>query len=97
MIVAMAVVGRLLIWTIQTSGPSQRIWKLHPLLEELGECDFCIGCWVYSLLAWVFSINVLAPLYVPVFSEIVTGIAFSFVAHLAAEGWRTKWGYEMLE
>lgn len=97
MIVTMAVVGRLLVWTLQTSGPSRRIWKLHPLLAEFGECDFCVGCWVYSLLAWAFSINVLAPLYIPIFSEIATGIAFAFVAHLAALGWTAKWGYEVLE
>lgn len=96
-IVSMAVIGRLLVWVIQTSGPSKLIWKLHPILAELGECDFCVGCWVFALLAWLFSINLLEPIYVPVLSEIITGIVFSFVSHLAAMGWKARWGYEVLE
>jgi len=96
-IVSMAVLGRLLVWTLQTSGPTKRIWKLLPILEEFGECDFCIGCWVYALLAWLFSINLLEPIYVPVLSEIITGIAFSFAGHLMALGWKMRWGTEVLE
>jgi len=96
-IVSMAVLGRLLVWTLQTSGPTKRIWKLLPILEEFGECDFCIGCWVYALLAWLFSINLIEPIYVPVLSEIITGIAFSFAGHLMALGWKMRWGTEVLE
>ena len=96
-IVSMAVLGRLLVWVLQTSGPTKRVWDLHPFLEELGKCDFCVGCWVYMPLAYVFKVNLTAPLYYPVLSEIVTGIAFAFVAHLAAIGWQQKWGYEVLE
>lgn len=96
-VVSMAVLGRLLVWTLQTSGPTKLIWKLLPILEEFGECDFCIGCWVYAALAWVFSINLLEPIYVPLLSEIVTGIAFSFAGHLMALGWKMRWGVEVLE
>ena len=96
-IVSMAVLGRLLVWVFQTSGPTKRIWKLHSLLAEFGECDFCLGCWIYALLAWLFSINLLEPIYVPALSEIITGIAFSFISHLAAMGWKARWGYEVLE
>jgi len=96
-IISMAVLGRLLVWTLQTSGPTKRIWKLHPILADLGECDFCVGCWVYALLAWLFSINLLEPIYVPVLSEIITGIAFSFAGHLMALGWKMRWGTEVLE
>ena len=96
-IVSMAVLGRLLVWTLQTSGPTKRIWKLLPILEDFGECDFCVGCWVYTLLAWLFSINLIEPIYVPVLSEIITGIAFSFAGHLMALGWKMRWGTEVLE
>jgi len=96
-IVSMAVLGRLLVWVLQTSGPTKRIWDLHPLLKDLGECDFCMGCWVYTILAIFFKVNLMDPLFYPVVSDVVTGIAFAFVAHLATVGWRTKWGYEVLE
>lgn len=96
-IVTLAVIGRLLIWVLQTSGPTKRIWKLHPFLTELGECDFCVGCWVYAAMAYLFAFNLLDPIYVPVLSEVVTGIVMSFVSHLAALGWKQRWGYEILE
>jgi len=91
-LIAYAVVGRLLIWLWQTSGPTTRIWKLHPFLTEQAECDFCTGCWVYFALAFLFGQNWLAPIYVPVLSEFVTGVVASFIAHLASAGWQMKWG-----
>jgi hypothetical protein len=94
---ALGAVGGLLVWTLQTSGPTRRIWQLHPFLGEFGGCDFCMGCWVYALLAWPLAVNVLTPVYVPVVSEVVTGIVFSFVAHLTKIGWKVRWGVEVLE
>lgn len=95
--VVLATLGRLLVWTLQTSGPTRRFWSLHPLLTELGECDFCVGCWVFSLLAWPLGVNLLTPVYIPALSEVVTGITFGFISHLAAIGWRSKWGTEVLD
>jgi len=96
-IIALAVIGRLLIWVLQTSGPTKRIWQLHPYLGELGECDFCLGCWVFTGMAAILGVNFLEPIYVPFVSEVVTGIATSLISHLAAIGWRQRWGYEILE
>lgn len=95
-VIAYLVLGRLLVWTVQTSGPSRRIWALHPLLEELGDCDFCVGCWVFPLLALLLEVNLLAPVYVPAVSEIITGIATAFAVHLARLGWQSKFGVEVL-
>lgn len=91
-LVAVLVLGRLIIWAIQTSGPTKRIWMLHPFLTELGECDFCLGFWVYLLLVVIVPVNILDPFYVPVASEIVTAIALSFGVHLARIGWSMKFG-----
>jgi len=93
-IIVMVVLGRLLVWMIQTSGPTRKFLGWHPLLIELRACDFCIGCWVFPILAWVFGVNLLDPIYHPVFCEIVTGFIFSFAVHLGSIGWRDKWGYE---
>lgn len=91
-LVAVLVLGRLVTWALQTSGPSKRIWSLHPLLKELGECDFCLGFWVFCVLVTVLEVNLLDPYYVPVASEVVTAIAFSFGTHLARIGWSMKFG-----
>jgi hypothetical protein len=91
-LVAVLVLGRLITWAFQTSGPTKRIWSLHPLLEELGECDFCLGFWVYLGLLFIVRVNLLDPYYVPVASEIVTAVAFSFGVHLARIGWSMKFG-----
>lgn len=95
-VIAYLLLGRLIVWVAETSGPTKRIWRLHPLLEELGECDFCLGCWVYPLLAAMFEVNLTAPVYVPFASEIITGIATAFAVHLARLGWQTKFGVEVL-
>ena len=81
------VLGRLFIWVIQTNGLTRRIWKRHPILTELGECDFCLGVWVFTLLAWKMGVNFLEPDYYPLLSEFFTGIALSFGVHLARIGW----------
>lgn len=95
-VLAYLVLGRLLIWVAETSGPTKIIWGLHPFLTELGECDFCLGCWIYPPLAALFSVNLTAPIYVPFVSEIITGIAVSFAVHLARLGWQSKFGVEVL-
>lgn len=96
-VLAYMAVGRLLVWIAETSGPTKRIWNLHPFLTELGECDFCLGCWIFPPLAAYFSVNFTAPLYVPVASEIITGIATAFIVHLVRLGWQTKFGVHILE
>ena len=88
----MLVLGRLVIWAVQTSGPTKRLWELHPILTELGECDFCIGFWVYLALAMVMGVNFLEPDYYPFVSEMVTAITASFGVHLARIGWTMKFG-----
>lgn len=86
------VLGRLIIWALQTSGPMRRLWDLHPFLQELGECDFCLGFWVYLVLAWVMGIDILEPDYFPIVSEITTALALSFGVHLARVGWSMNFG-----
>jgi len=97
MFVVAAVLGRLVIWSLMTSGPTKRIWRLHPLLRELGECDFCLGFWVYLAFVIPLRLNVLAPWYIPVLSEVATALAFSFVAHLVRLGWGVKFGLMLTE
>lgn len=96
-LLALVVVGRLVVWLAQTSGPTKRLWSLHPLLTDLGECDLCLGCWVFPMLAWALGVNLLEPVYVPVVSELLTGWLVSFGVHLARLGWRDKFGVTVLD
>lgn len=89
-LVAFAVLGRLVTWTLQTNGLILPLIRRSAKFTELFECDFCLGFWVFSLLAWVFGLNLLAPIYIPVLSEATTGLFASFVAHLARLGWEAK-------
>ena len=88
----MLVLGRLIIWTAQTSGPMKRVWGLNTFLTELGDCDFCLGFWVYLALAAIMKVNLLEPDYFPYISEIVTAVAFSFCVHIARIGWTMQYG-----
>ncbi len=95
-LLTLVAVGRLVVWLLQTSGPTKRIWRLHPLLEELADCDLCMGCWVFPLGAWLLSVNLLDPVYVAVVSEILTGWLVAFGVHLARLGWQSKFGVTVL-
>lgn len=86
------VLGRLAVWTIQTNGLTSPLFDLHTKLQELRDCDFCLGVWVFTGLAMALGINLLEPLYLPVLSEALTGLALSFGVHLAMLGWEMKFG-----
>lgn len=90
-LVLMLALGRLVIWTLQTSNLIKPVWKIHPLLADLGSCDFCLGFWVYLALEWIFKFNLLDPIYVPVVSEASTALAASFIVHLVRIGWQTNY------
>ena len=89
---AFLVLGRLAIWMIQISGLLRPVFQIHPILQEFASCDLCLGVWVFSGLAWALGINIIEPIYVPVLSEALSGIAASFAVHLAVLGWQVKFG-----
>lgn len=91
-LLAALAVGRLVVWLAQTNGLTRRFWSLRPILAELGECDLCIGCWILPFVAWLFSVNLLAPVYVPVLSEVLTGWMMAFALHIGRLGWESKFG-----
>lgn len=95
-LMTLAVVGRLLVWTIQTNGLTKPLFDRHPKLTELRECDFCLGFWVFTPLAYAMGVNLMEPLYIPILSEILTGLIVSFAVHIARIGWTAKFGVENL-
>ena len=72
----------------------------HRTLEKLHQCDFCGGVWIYSILAFCAGLSLLEVLgfkYVPVVSEIATGIATSFVMSVFVAGWKEKFNILVIE
>ncbi len=83
--------GKLVIWTVQNTGFLKRI-KLE-LFQELLQCGFCVGVWVYITLAFIFrDLNVEFAPDVLVLDQILTGIFASFVIQLISLGWKEWFG-----
>jgi hypothetical protein len=96
MLVLYFVIGRLLIWFLQTAGPIKKIYQRSSFLSEMFECDFCLGCWVFLGLG--FAMNVAILDVVPyILDVIITAIAASFCLQMFIIGWRTQYGVTYLE
>jgi len=90
------VVGRLLIWVLQTATLSKKIYLKSSLLTELFECDFCLGFWVFSILGYMMQVRLIE--IIPYFVDIVfTAIIASWLAYVFVAGWRTLYGTTYLE
>lgn len=86
-LVFLAIVGKLLIWTIQQFPYRPKI----DFIEKLVSCDFCLGVWVYTVLNFVFKVNLIYEFFDIIgLNEIITGIIVSFVMHLISIGWQMK-------
>lgn len=83
-------IGKLITWLLQTNGLTRPIWKLHPILAELEQCDLCLGFWVYLVLA-LFLRSTLSLWPGPI-NRIVLAALSSFMAHLLRLGWENKFG-----
>lgn len=81
--------GRLLIWLLQTNGLMSPVWQFRPLLTELGDCDLCLGFWVYLALAPFVQLPGVWPWYVEM---VILAAAASFTMHLIRLGWQAKFG-----
>ena len=82
-------VGRLLIWLTQTNGLLEPVWKRHEKLQELRECDLCLGFWVYLVLAVFNWERPFKQTSRPVEWGILAAVA-SFTMHLIRLGWGQK-------
>jgi len=90
------VIGRLLIWFLQTAGPIKMLYRKSSFLTELFECDFCLGCWVFLGLGFAMKVAILDVLPY-ILDVIVTAIMASFCLHVFIIGWRTQYGTTYLE
>lgn len=81
--------GRLIIWLLQTNDLMRPVWQFRPLLTELGDCDLCLGFWVYLVLALFVQLPGVWPWYVEI---LILAAVASFTMHLVRLGWQTKFG-----
>ena len=82
-------IGRLIIWLTQTNGLIDSLWGKHKKLEELRDCDLCLGFWVYLIMAilqWRKPFKIFPR---PFEWFTLAGIA-SFAMHLIRLGWGLK-------
>lgn len=94
---AYAALGKLLIWTIQTAGPFQPVWSYlesrWPKFSEMHECGWCIGCYVYPILAYLLRLDILDNLTYSVIGYILTGIVTSFLVQCVSFGLQSWFGW----
>jgi hypothetical protein len=63
-------------------------------LAKLHDCDLCSGVWIYTILSLFLGVDLLSVTifeYVPLVSEIVTGILVSWIVHIFTLGWHAKY------
>ena len=102
-IIGFLLVGRLVVFVLQ-KFPLQkvifigRLFEEGKFLEQLFECDLCLGFWLYSTLSFIYDVNLVTELgYVVIISNILTGALSTFVVHLLSIGWKNKFGVFLVE
>lgn len=87
-----AITGRVLIyiWQIFPLPPVVSKSKVYVLqaLDKLHVCDLCAGFWVYGILALAVDVDLFVSK--SVIGYIATGAITSFLTHIFAIGWKSK-------
>lgn len=88
-------VGRVLVFVLQ-KFPFRHVWIIGgwwgegKFLRQLFDCDLCLGVWVYTVLSAVMGMNILYEyVYIPLVSELITGMTISFIVWIFRNGWET--------
>ena len=88
-------IGKVCIYTIQKFVVTNELVKQikMPFLNQLFNCNFCLGVWVYVFIASVFHVVLFRSVfYCPVISELATGAMVSLVVHLFSIGFQDFFG-----
>lgn len=87
--------GGLLTWLLQINGLTARLWALHPLFEELGNCDLCLGFWVFLAMAYTLHSQPFG-LWQPWLEPFILAAISTLLSHLLRAGWKAKFGTTIL-
>jgi len=65
----------------------------NEFINKLFACDFCLGVWVYTILALLFKITILSDVipYIPIVTPLIVGCFASYLIHLVSIGVREKY------
>jgi len=88
--------GKLTIFILQKFASANLKLLGSRFLNDLFECDLCLGVWVFTGLAVAFEINLVDLFYVPIISEILTGAAMSFLVHVFSNGWKALYNVTVI-
>lgn len=100
-LLAFLLIGRLATFFLQ-KFPFSKLWLVGGLfaegkfLKSLFDCDLCLGFWVFLILSIVFDAYLIQT-RIDIISSILTGMVASFLVHVFAIGWQTKFGITYLE
>ena len=87
--------GGLITWMLQTNGLTRPLWQRHQLLAELGECDLCLGFWVFLGLGYTLETKSLGIANKRT-EPIIFAFIASFLTHIFRVGLKTKFGYTVV-
>ncbi len=98
-----ALVGKIIIFLLQKFPKHSlpiigKLFREGKFLEELFDCDLCLGFWIFSGLGYLYQINIAGEIfYVPILSEFITGAVTTFVVHVFSVGWNSKFQNIIIE
>ena len=87
------VVGQIVIHVWQ-QFPLPKPVKKYATIIKLHECGLCSGVWIYTILSIFMGVDLLSAMifeYVPIVSEVITGILISWLTHIFILGWKAKY------
>jgi hypothetical protein len=74
--------------------------KKNHWLSKLHGCPLCSGVWIYTILSFFLGVDLLSVtlfIYVPIVSEIVTGILAGWAVWLFSLGWSSAYDVVIIE
>ena len=91
-----ALIGKLIIY-FGMKFPPLRDSKIS-FVKQLFSCDECLGGWVYMGLSFVMGEVLFRDLfYIPIVSEVGTGLLTALLMHLLTLGWKSKFEIIVVE
>lgn len=86
MIVFSLLLGRLVIWVLQTS-PVFDFLRRRKFFNEMLLCDFCTGFWVFLVVGLFYGEVLMAPLPWNPITWVLNALLSSYIMHLISLGW----------
>lgn len=80
-------VGAVAIFIWRKSPYAKWLASKSTFIDDLQNCNLCIGFWFYFLLAIVMQVNVFSEFYVVIVSQFLSAIITTFFFHVLYAGW----------